>query len=547
MNYSNPHTLEENEKISFFQEIDKFLEKTTEYVHLGMNPGDYYKAIWTRDASYILKDQFLTGDTYSVFRALYFIWTHQIGENDHQSVIYGRGSPQLGFSVNQATGTEKKRFNGALPSTIYHDQGFSEVYGQSPDIDSTALMVSTTAWILDAYLKAGLCCYYENLSDSSSYTSSPCDASYPAPKPESGKALSLGNLDNGQDVYCSSSPEQEAQQTYQHFYPPLEIISRPTELIEFLVSRLLDAINYLEGRDVDNDGLLEQGHNEDWMDTALRAGKIVYSQACWILALTNLASLLFEIGENALAKRMTAMAERTVDAVENNLWSEEQGSYIDQYVPETDQWASCRTNENIESSKEDKGSEEQILTQDVSLYLVSVTENTLNDILSICYKNHEKLTDASKTDHDAVVEISNGKELRLKQDRARIPRLTIQHRAESTLGAIKQRIWIDNGWPLVTDKALRRTGPWVLEPDQYHSHTFWPWITGIEMLARSRFGRYQECNELLQGLTRQSDAHTLAYYEWVDPKTGKGNGAFPFRTGISTIRIALTDILISHL
>lgn len=545
MNNPNPQTLEERDKLSFFQEINNFLDKTTEYVHVGINPGDYYKAIWTRDASYILKDQFLTGDTYNVFRALYFIWTHQIGENENQSVIYGRGSPALGFSVNHATRAEKKRFKGALPSTIYHDQGFSEVYGQNPDIDSTALMISTTSWILDAYLKAGLYSYHENLSGWAPYTSNPCDSPYSAPPPESGKALSSGTQVRGQDV--TSAPAEQSPRTYQQFCPPLEIISRPTELIEFLVSCLLDAINYLEGRDVDNDGLLEQGHNEDWMDTALRAGKIVYSQACWILALTNLASLLFEIGENGLARRMTAMAERTVDAVENNLWSEAQGSYIDLHAHKTDEPAACRTNDNIESSKDDKGNEDHILTQDVSLYLVSVTENTLNDILSICYKNSEKHTDAIETDHDAAAEISIGKDLRAQQDGARIPRLKIQRRAESTLGAIKQRIWINNGWPLVTEKALRRTGPWVLEPDQYHNHTFWPWITGIEMLARSRFGRYRECNALLQGLTKESQTHALAYYEWVDPKTGKGNGAFPFRTGISTIRIALTDILISHL
>src|SRR5919197_6482213 len=92
----------ENEEISFFQEINRFLEKTTEYVHLGINPGDHYKAIWTRDASYILKDQFLTGDTYNVLRSLYFIWTHQIGNNNDEKVIYGRGSPELGFETSTA-------------------------------------------------------------------------------------------------------------------------------------------------------------------------------------------------------------------------------------------------------------------------------------------------------------------------------------------------------------------------------------------------------------------------------------------------------------
>ena len=55
---------------------------------------------------------------------------------------------------------------------------------------------------------------------------------------------------------------------------------------------MLKAVEYLARRDVDNDDLLEQNHNEDWMDTILRAGKIVYSQACWILALSNLSTLL---------------------------------------------------------------------------------------------------------------------------------------------------------------------------------------------------------------------------------------------------------------
>jgi hypothetical protein len=43
---------------------------------------------------------------------------------------------------------------------------------------------------------------------------------------------------------------------------------------------MLKAVEYLSKRDTDNDGLLEQEHNEDWMDTAIRTGKIVYSQAC---------------------------------------------------------------------------------------------------------------------------------------------------------------------------------------------------------------------------------------------------------------------------
>ncbi|MGH9990882.1 MAG: hypothetical protein ACREAS_10640, partial [Nitrososphaera sp.] len=150
---------------------DKFLEKTAEYVHLGINPGDYYKAIWTRDAAFILKDQFLTGDTYNVLRSLYFIWTHQIDLND-EKVIYGRGSPELKFSSSTADRETKERFRGALPSTIYHRHGFSEVYARNPDIDSTALMISTTSWILDVYLRAGLYSYFENLQEWASISSS---------------------------------------------------------------------------------------------------------------------------------------------------------------------------------------------------------------------------------------------------------------------------------------------------------------------------------------------------------------------------------------
>ena len=60
---------------------------------------------------------------------------------------------------------------------------------------------------------------------------------------------------------------------------------------------MLNAVKYLRNRDIDNDGLVEQGYNEDWMDTALRAGKVVYSQACWILALQNLSLLLSKLGD----------------------------------------------------------------------------------------------------------------------------------------------------------------------------------------------------------------------------------------------------------
>jgi len=96
---------------------------------------------------------------------------------------------------------------------------------------------------------------------------------------------------------------------------------------------------------------------------------------------------------------------------------------------------------------------------------------------------------------------------------------------------------------LVTETELKRTGPWILKPYQYHNHTFWPWTTGIEMLARSRSNRGVECNTLLSKFASGGHTHIHALYEWINPITDEGSGSCPFRTGITTIRIAIADIL----
>ena len=33
------------------------------------------------------------------------------------------------------------------------------------------------------------------------------------------------------------------------------------------------------------------------------------------------------------------------------------------------------------------------------------------------------------------------------------------------------------------------------------------------------------------------------FYEWINPVTDEGGGAYPFRTGISAVRIAIADII----
>lgn len=116
-------------------------------------------------------------------------------------------------------------------------------------------------------------------------------------------------------------------------------------------------------------------------------------------------------------------------------------------------------------------------------------------------------------------------------------------RGNRTLNAIRDRVWM-NEWPVNIDRILKYTGPWFLKPYFYHNRTFWPWITGIEMLARSRFNRLEECNILLSKLALEdNNVNILAFYEWVNPTTGKGGGAYPFRTGICAVRTAIDHII----
>ncbi|HVX02400.1 MAG TPA: GH116 family glycosyl hydrolase [Nitrososphaera sp.] len=441
---------------SFYARASAFVEATEQLVQEGVNPGGYYKAVWCRDASYILKDWFLSGRFEDVMHELLFIWSHQIAA-EGEKVIYGRGSPETQY-VSQVAGPEvHTKFQGALPSTIFH--GFSEVYGKDPDIDSTALMISTTAWIFDAYLKSGMATPLSSL---------------PA---RGGSSATSGELKMS------------------------SVVSEPSVVIEYIVPRMLKAMDYLASRDIDGDGLLEQGYNEDWMDTVLRSGKIVYSQACWILALGNLSSLLAELGKDDEAKKAMSMAHRTINATEDLLWSEKDGTYLD-------------------LQQDTKG---RALTQDISLYLVAATENAL-------------LLDGGRSQSLKKNEPVQGKSRRPEF-------FDGDSRANRALDVLKARIWKDR-WPLVTEAALERTGPWVLDPNQYHNHTFWPWTTGIEMLARSRLQRIDECHTLLSMLSsKDSQSNIRAFCEWVNPVTDMGFGAHPFRTGISAIRIAIIDML----
>jgi glycogen debranching enzyme len=254
---------------------------------------------------------------------IYQIWSHEI-EPNREKLVYGRGSPEMKFLSEVAKEDKQKEFQGALPTTIYQI-GFSEVYGQNPDIDSTALMISTSSWVLARCLKRR-----QSLSETSSV-------------PDSATVIASEHSSD----YVSALLSKLG-------------ITDPLKVVEYVVPRMLKAVEYLSRRDIDNDGLLEQNHNEDWMDTVLRAGKIVYSQACWILALINLAYLLSQLGRDD-SDRISRVADRVIKAVDQHLWSEKDGCYLD-----------IQEAHHI-------GGPYRTLTQDVSLYLVAITENAMNN------------------------------------------------------------------------------------------------------------------------------------------------------------------------
>ena len=399
---------------SFTTSANTFLQKTNEHVLQGLNPGGIYQAIWCRDASYILKDWFLSGNIDGAMQQIYNIWSHQISTGT-EKLVYGRGSPQMKFSAEVAKANKQKEFEGALPTTIYQ-AGFSEIYGQNPDIDSTALMISTSSWILARSLKDR-----QSMTERSSAEQQTIIASEHSSDYVSALLSKLGMTD-------------------------------PLKVVEYVVPRMLTAVEYLSSRDIDDDGLLEQNHNEDWMDTILRAGKIVYSQACWILALSNLASLLSKLGRDDESNKISSLTDKAIRSVDQSLWSEEDACYLD-----------IQEIHHI-------GGPYRTLTQDICLYLVAITENTINEGLKVARRKH------------------NGqvKEEQQRQTGSTILDQNLHERSNLTLDAIRARAWKEK-WPLVTEVELKATGPWTLKPYQYHNQTFWPWTTGIEMLARSRF------------------------------------------------------------
>jgi Glycosyl-hydrolase family 116, catalytic region len=487
------------DKSNFIELLNKFIEFTQIEVDNDINPGGHYKAVWTRDAAFILKDQFLSGHFKVVLEQILLIWSNQITattESQQQSFLYcslktkplfyGRGSPRMDFNPIIANDNTKREFDGALPTTIYYEKGFCEVYGQNPDIDSIALMISTTSYILSKLL---------DLKDN--------------PIPKLTEPVITISLDESIDNKRRGENE----------IIPFSKFSL-TDIIKFLIPCMLKAVKYLYNKDIDNDGLLEQKHNEDWMDTTLRIGKVVYSQACWILALKNLSVLLKKVENQIESKRLQKIANRAILAVEDKMWSAKDGCYVD--LLDADLHL-------------DKKMHNRLVTQDISLYLVALTE-AAEEVKEKEESNEDTSYKFINSNLDIITDHSKNKSYGNN---------IIHQRCLSTLKVLKQRAW-KNNLPLVTETEITKTGPWLLKTNEYHNHTFWPWITGIEMLARTRFGKIEDCSFLISKFVSNSGINSNMLYEWVNPLTFQGSGAYPFRTGISSVRIAAIESLVQR-
>jgi hypothetical protein len=112
-----------NSRKSLLLRLKDSYRKPQEHVLQGINPRRVYQAIWCRDASYILKEWFLSGNIQGVMQRIYLIWCHQLSTNK-EKVIYVQGSPVRDFLPEVARLDKEREFDGALPTTI-NQAGFS--------------------------------------------------------------------------------------------------------------------------------------------------------------------------------------------------------------------------------------------------------------------------------------------------------------------------------------------------------------------------------------------------------------------------------------
>lgn len=108
------------------KKLVNFIQKTKDHAIQAASPGGYYTGLWCRDSSYIFKDWFLSGRIREVLDQILVIWSHQLDSANDDRIVFGRGSPEMDFKPTIANKEVKKRFQGSLPTSIYHERRYAK-------------------------------------------------------------------------------------------------------------------------------------------------------------------------------------------------------------------------------------------------------------------------------------------------------------------------------------------------------------------------------------------------------------------------------------
>ena len=87
-----------------------------------------------------------------------------------------------------------------------------------------------------------------------------------------------------------------------------------------------ESIKYLESRDINKDGLLEQGPNEDWAIGLYRNGSVLYSNALYLSTVEKAFNLYID-KDQGISRDLEEDIQRCYDSIERYLWLEDH--YID--------------------------------------------------------------------------------------------------------------------------------------------------------------------------------------------------------------------------
>ncbi len=99
------------------------------------------------------------------------------------------------------------------------------------------------------------------------------------------------------------------------------------------------AMEWLEGHDLDKDGLIEEGLLANWADSVLKFWKVLYSNCCYCYALEKFSEIASAIGKKKIALQYEKKAKKTKMEINKRFWLKEH--YAD--------WIDFRKHKNFSS------------------------------------------------------------------------------------------------------------------------------------------------------------------------------------------------------